>query len=51
MANRLAEKIAIVTGAGTSGEGMGNGKAAALLFARARVHRSSQWSSTRKRRG
>src|SRR5271166_6731397 len=34
MANRIAGKIAIVTGAGTSGEGMGNGKAAALLFAR-----------------
>jgi NAD(P)-dependent dehydrogenase (short-subunit alcohol dehydrogenase family) len=33
MANRIAGKIAIVTGAGTSGEGMGNGKAAALLFA------------------
>jgi NAD(P)-dependent dehydrogenase (short-subunit alcohol dehydrogenase family) len=34
MGNRLADRIAIVTGAGTSGEGMGNGKAAALLFAR-----------------
>lgn len=34
MAERLKEKIAIVTGAGTSGPGMGNGKAAALLFAR-----------------
>ncbi len=34
MGMRLKDKIAIVTGAGTSGEGMGNGKAAALLFAR-----------------
>ncbi len=34
MCTRLAEKIAIVTGAGTSGEGMGNGKAAAIVFAR-----------------
>jgi len=34
MGTRLKDKIAIVTGAGTSGEGMGNGKAAALLFAR-----------------
>ena len=34
MAERLKGKIAIVTGAGTSGPGMGNGKAAALLFAR-----------------
>ncbi len=34
MAERLKDKIAIVTGAGTSGPGMGNGKAAALLFAR-----------------
>jgi len=31
---RLKDKVAIVTGAGTSGEGMGNGKAAAILFAR-----------------
>jgi NAD(P)-dependent dehydrogenase (short-subunit alcohol dehydrogenase family) len=34
MADRLKDKIAIATGAGTSGPGMGNGKAAALLFAR-----------------
>jgi len=34
METRLHDKIAIVTGAGTSGEGMGNGKAAALLIAR-----------------
>jgi len=34
VAERLKDKIAIVTGAGTSGPGMGNGKAAALLFAR-----------------
>lgn len=34
MAHRLRDKVAIITGAGTSGEGMGNGKAVALLFAR-----------------
>jgi NAD(P)-dependent dehydrogenase (short-subunit alcohol dehydrogenase family) len=34
MAIRLAGKIANVTGAETVGEGMGNGKAAVLLFAR-----------------
>jgi NAD(P)-dependent dehydrogenase (short-subunit alcohol dehydrogenase family) len=34
MANRLQGKVAIVTGAGTIAEGMGNGKATALLFAR-----------------
>ena len=34
MARRLAGKIAIVTGAGSSGPGWGNGKAAAALFAR-----------------
>ncbi|NQW21429.1 MAG: glucose 1-dehydrogenase [Chloroflexi bacterium] len=31
---RLEGKVAIVTGAGTRGEGVGNGKAAATLFAR-----------------
>ena len=34
MAERLAGKVAIVTGAGSSGPGVGNGKAAAVLFAR-----------------
>jgi NAD(P)-dependent dehydrogenase (short-subunit alcohol dehydrogenase family) len=34
MAGRLADKIAIVTGAGSRGPGVGNGKAAAILFAR-----------------
>jgi NAD(P)-dependent dehydrogenase (short-subunit alcohol dehydrogenase family) len=34
MAGRLQGKVAIVTGAGTQGEGIGNGKAAAILFAR-----------------
>lgn len=34
MPGRLAGKVAIVTGAGSSGEGVGNGKAAAILFAR-----------------
>jgi NAD(P)-dependent dehydrogenase (short-subunit alcohol dehydrogenase family) len=34
MGGRLAGKVAIVTGAGSRGEGIGNGKAAAVLFAR-----------------
>lgn len=34
MAGRLEGKVAIVTGAGSRGEGMGNGKAASILFAR-----------------
>ena len=34
MADRLAGKVAIVTGAGSSGPGIGNGKAASILFAR-----------------
>src|SRR5690242_9023939 len=34
MAGRLAGKVAIVTGAGASGPGIGNGKATAILFAR-----------------
>ncbi len=34
MAGRLAGKVAIVTGAGSSGPGWGNGKAASVLFAR-----------------
>ena len=34
MAGRLADKVAIVTGAGSRGPGLGNGKAASILFAR-----------------
>ena len=34
MAQRLSGKIAIVTGAGSSGPGWGNGKAISVLFAR-----------------
>src|ERR1700693_149440 len=34
MAARLAGKVAIVTGAGASGEVLGNGRATAILFAR-----------------
>jgi NAD(P)-dependent dehydrogenase (short-subunit alcohol dehydrogenase family) len=34
MVARLAGKVAIVTGAGSSGPGIGNGKATAILFAR-----------------
>ena len=34
MAGRLAGRVALVIGAGSSGPGWGNGKAAAVLFAR-----------------
>jgi NAD(P)-dependent dehydrogenase (short-subunit alcohol dehydrogenase family) len=34
MADRLKGKVAIVTGAGSRGPGLGNGKAASILFAR-----------------
>src|SRR2546428_11283199 len=34
MADRLAGKVAIVTGAGSRAAGIGNGRAAAILFAR-----------------
>ncbi len=34
MAERLKDKVAIVTGAGSVGPGWGNGKAASVLFAR-----------------
>jgi len=34
MAGRLKDKVAIVTGAGSRGPGLGNGKATAVLFAR-----------------
>ena len=34
MQPRLAGKVAIVTGAGSRAEGIGNGRAAAVLFAR-----------------
>jgi NAD(P)-dependent dehydrogenase (short-subunit alcohol dehydrogenase family) len=34
MPGRLRDKVAIVTGAGSRGPGLGNGKAAAILFAR-----------------
>src|SRR5437879_10638984 len=34
MSGRLAGKVAIVTGAGSSGKVIGNGKATAILFAR-----------------
>ena len=32
--NRLTEKVAIVTGAGSIGDGWGNGKAAAYVYAK-----------------
>jgi len=34
MANRLKDKVAIVTGGGSRGPGLGNGKATSILFAR-----------------
>ena len=34
MADRLQGKVPIVTGAGSRGPGVGNGKAGAILFAR-----------------
>ena len=34
MGERVKDKVAIVTGAGSSGPGWGNGKAVAVLFAR-----------------
>jgi NAD(P)-dependent dehydrogenase (short-subunit alcohol dehydrogenase family) len=49
MADRLAGKVAIVTGAGSRGPGIGNGRATAILFARegARVvlvDRVAEWA-------
>jgi NAD(P)-dependent dehydrogenase (short-subunit alcohol dehydrogenase family) len=38
MSGRLAGKVALVTGAGSRGPGVGNGKAAAILFAREGAH-------------
>ena len=34
MGDRLKDKVALVSGAGSSGPGSGNGKATAVLFAR-----------------
>lgn len=34
MSARLKDKVAIITGAGSSGPGCGNGKATAVLYAR-----------------
>jgi NAD(P)-dependent dehydrogenase (short-subunit alcohol dehydrogenase family) len=34
MSGRLKDKVAVVLGAGSGGPGWGNGKAAAVLFAR-----------------
>ena len=34
MGDRVKGKVAIVTGAGSAGPGMGNGKASAILYAR-----------------
>src|SRR5215471_14483251 len=46
---RLAGKVAIVTGAGSRGPGIGNGRATAILFAREGAHvvlvdRVAEWA-------
>ena len=48
---RMEGKVAIVTGAGSSGPGIGNGKAAAVLFARegAKVLLADQVLARRRR--
>src|SRR5689334_10122175 len=38
MVDRLKDKVAIVTGAGSRGPGIGNGRATAILFAREGAH-------------
>jgi NAD(P)-dependent dehydrogenase (short-subunit alcohol dehydrogenase family) len=38
VSDRLKDKVAIITGAGSRGPGLGNGKAAAILFAREGAH-------------
>ncbi len=48
MGDRLKGKVALVSGAGSSGPGWGNGKAAAVLFAR-EGQRSSPPTSTSMR--
>ena len=47
MVGRLRDKVAIVAGAGTAGEGWGNGKATAVLFARegAKVVCAKAWGA------
>ena len=40
MADRLAGKVAVVTGAGSIRNGWGNGKACAVVYTRVRVLRS-----------
>jgi NAD(P)-dependent dehydrogenase (short-subunit alcohol dehydrogenase family) len=46
MGDRLKEKVVLVSGAGSSGPGWGNGKATAALFARegAKVRPKHVWS-------
>jgi len=50
----LQDKVAIVTGGGAAGDGIGNGRAAAILLARAGtrvivVDRDVAWRSGRSR--
>src|ERR1051325_10271486 len=49
MPDRLKDKVAIVTGAGSRGPGIGNGRATAILFAREGAHvvlvdRVAEWA-------
>ena len=50
MTGRLAGKVALVTGAGSVGPGWGNGRAAAVLFAREGASSSSTAIAPRRRR-
>ena len=43
---RLEGKVAIVTGAGSSGPGVGNGKAASVSCSPVKARRSCSWIST-----
>ena len=45
---RLAGKVAIVTGAGSRAEGIGNGRAAAILFAREGREGAARRSAARR---
>src|SRR2546429_6595086 len=46
----LFRSVAIVTGAGSRGPGLGNGKATAILFAREGARRGSPWPDRKSTR-
>ena len=48
MAGRLQGKVAVVTGAAPRGEGVGNGMATAILFAREGPNRSRTRAARRR---